>query len=460
MAFNLPLPKVVADVGPGGGIPSAINALNAIQKQGLENSYYGPTAQANIASKNTYARYLPAQILGQVLSNPLVWQTMPKEQLQALSNQYTNALTNPPSVESLGGRPTSNGLLSRFVNWLDNKQGGQGAQNPLAQSAMPAQQNQKPIASDAMVNDIAMNGNNGYNNNQQKLPNTTINGLAPSNTLPGAQGGINPASVAGAQVKGLETTATSEASAQTQQWTDIIKRDSQLANGAQQNLNYLDKISLVQPKLGKYEKGPLWGRLPAASEAAYEFDTSANALANSVAQANEKGHITDAARDTYSGIKPNRQNPDVSFKHMVDFNKGMNRRLLELPAFNNAVKKLGLDPNQAQAIWTYYSNERPFYDPKTNKIPAKNLGTWEDFLTPQKIAQALSPRAQQQAAQNANKKVPKNVGTTQPGKIEPFEGQQPPSGTRWMLNPQGQKEAVNNEWQIGDPELEGYEEVE
>ena len=37
MAFNLPLPRVVADVGPGGGIPTALNALNVLQGQGYAN---------------------------------------------------------------------------------------------------------------------------------------------------------------------------------------------------------------------------------------------------------------------------------------------------------------------------------------------------------------------------------------------------------------------------------------
>lgn len=67
--YELPLPKVVADVGPGGGIPSAINALNDIQKKSLENKFYAPNIESQIGYRNSLKtgqditnQYLPDQL--------------------------------------------------------------------------------------------------------------------------------------------------------------------------------------------------------------------------------------------------------------------------------------------------------------------------------------------------------------------------------------------------------------
>lgn len=371
-----------------------VNAIRqrrlASNKNALENEYFGPTQEANIASKTTYARYLPSQILGQVLSNPLVWQTMDKEQLHALTEQYTQSLTNPPDIESLTGIKHSKGIFPMLMDFFN----GKSNENKNAFAEPKTFENKNPMSQEMSPN-ISQN-NNPINNGLPSggLPNTTINRVAPNYKSPGAYGGINPTTVQGAQAKGLETTATSEAASQTSDWSNITKRDSQLANSARQNLNYLDKLAVTQPKLKSYEKGRFAGSFPAFSDAATEFDTYANALANSVAAANEEGHITDAARNTYFSMKPNRTNPDLAFKNLVKFNQGMNARILELPAFNNAAKQLGLEPGQAQSVWTYYSTKKPFYDAKSNKVLDKNLGTWEDFLTERKIVEALSPKLQ------------------------------------------------------------------
>jgi len=70
---DIPLPKIVPDVGPGGPIADVYNALNnqALfqRKQALENQFYAPKAQADIASANALNQqrmiqnqYLPDQL--------------------------------------------------------------------------------------------------------------------------------------------------------------------------------------------------------------------------------------------------------------------------------------------------------------------------------------------------------------------------------------------------------------
>lgn len=46
MALNIPLPKVVADVGPGGGIVTAMRGMNALTQENMQNRLLGLKGQA------------------------------------------------------------------------------------------------------------------------------------------------------------------------------------------------------------------------------------------------------------------------------------------------------------------------------------------------------------------------------------------------------------------------------
>ncbi len=54
----LPLPSVIANVGPGGSIVSSMAGINALRKSMLENQYYGPNIQSEIAQRNALANKL------------------------------------------------------------------------------------------------------------------------------------------------------------------------------------------------------------------------------------------------------------------------------------------------------------------------------------------------------------------------------------------------------------------
>ncbi len=401
----LPLPKVVADTEAGGGLVTSLKGLNALQKSNLENQYYGPTQQANIASKSTYARYLPAQILGQVLANPIAWQTMPKEQLQALVAQYGNAMANPPSLQSLSGQPTQQ--TSPFAMLMNKLQGNnQPSQNALTQPPIagggpspgtgnalvqPTEFGANNRMSDAEVNHIANFGNGS-------LPNTAINRIAPTLQGDAAYGGINPMTANKAQAAGLEATATGEAAAQTDLWKETQKNANSAAEQAQANLNLLDKLEESYGKLNRFEKGPIAGKIPAFSEAASDVDKAQAGLADSVARAQQEGHITQADRATYGSMKPSRDQPGNAFKHQILFNRGMNERVQEKPAFLQAAQEHMLNPTQTAALWTAYISQRPFYNAKKNEINEKNLGSWEDFFTPKKFKEAMSPKARKESS--------------------------------------------------------------
>ena len=48
----LPLPRVVADVGPGGSVVTGMRGANALEKSNLENQYYAPNIESEINSRN------------------------------------------------------------------------------------------------------------------------------------------------------------------------------------------------------------------------------------------------------------------------------------------------------------------------------------------------------------------------------------------------------------------------
>jgi len=84
------------------------------------------------------------------------------------------------------------------------------------------------------------------------------------------------------------------------------------------------------------------------------------------------------------------------FKCIVEYEKSLNDRLQEYPAFSQRAQLAGLTPAQADAVWIRYANERPFYDIKNKKILSDNMGTWENYLTPDSIQQTFSPSYRKQ----------------------------------------------------------------
>lgn len=403
MAFNLPLPSI-QDVS----VQHQMAGLNALQKQNLENRYYGPAQAANIAAKTTYAQYQPAQILGQVLANPLAWQNMDPKVLAGLVQQYGNRLAHPPSIQSMMpdvGGGAGNGLLGMLLNRIGN--GGQQSQNPMAQGGMgsggmPQATGGGPVPQDGTGNALDTGGagatdssgnallNPPSGGNSSGIPDTTANRIA-GRYNSNRPGGINAFTTAGAQATGLATTATTEAANQANQYKAMIDDSSQAAEQGQNVLNLLDKAQESYPRLKNWEKGPVFGRLPAVTTAASDTDRATAGIADSVARAQQTGHITQGDRVTYQSIKADRSQPGDSFRHQVDFMRGMNERIQEKPAFLERAQEMGLNPAQANSVWTYYIHQRPFYDAKNNRINQGNINSWEKFLSPQKINEALRP---------------------------------------------------------------------
>lgn len=138
----IPLPRVVADVGPGGPLVTSQRGMNALTQESLENkirgvqSDYAPyTTYADAQSKLAYANYLPWQIKAQVLSNPMLayaFKDNPNEfgrLLKEFGQQMpsANALTSGVNMPLPSQR--SQGLLSLLLNKITGNGQPQNAMN-------------------------------------------------------------------------------------------------------------------------------------------------------------------------------------------------------------------------------------------------------------------------------------------------------------------------------------------
>lgn len=409
----IPLPQVVPDVGPGGGIVTAMRGMNALTQSNLQNEIaraqakYAPyNAYADALSKIAYAQMGPANAIAQMLSGPGA-SNLTREQTIALGTQMQNLLKGynqnnvlpPPNMMSQGN---GNGLLGILMNKLiGNQQSNAGVPmpnnalnaNPSGGSSEYGAINQ---ASPDYVTNVANNGN-GAPPLSTPTANLPFGRTAAQLAIPGSQGGATPAAGAHATQAAMDTGATTEAANLANAWNDQFKQSTSDANGARASLNILDKLQQSYTELGKLEKGPVKGNLPAFTTASQDFDKTQVALADSVAKAQQSGHITGKDREVYSSMKPTRDMTPDAFKHQVDFINGMNERILERPSFDSRIQAAGLTPQQGEIIWQNYIKQRPFYDAKKHEYLGDNIGTWEDFLEPEKIKQAFSPKAQKQA---------------------------------------------------------------
>jgi len=463
MFSGIPLPKVIADTGPGGNVLTGMQGANQQAISRAQAQYAPQQAYANALLTTQQAQWLPYQYKMQALSNPLLWAAA--AQNPALQQQLTTMLSNPMQGTSLAQgsniKPPSinNSLLGLLFHKLisptqtSNAVSPQGLNQESSQQGSGIMMNSPDPMTNQRVNPI-QNPQGGVG----VLPESTIGRVGQGNPL----AGVNPASISQAQSSALNTTATSEAAAQSAMWKDIYDTDIHQANGAQNNNNLLDDFKNASNRLGWAERGPIataLGRAPAFTNAASDTDKAAIALGDAVARAQQSGHINIADREIYKGMKPSRDMPTESRQHLVDYISSMNNRIGEKPAFDVKAQQLGLNPQQAQSAWIYYTKKRPFYDGKTNKINEDNLGSWEDFLTPDKIQEALSPKQQKSAEkemksssevnndQSLQQPVNGNVKNDQ-GYISMHEGQksikmQTPDKKMWDIDPAHLQEAID-----------------
>lgn len=169
----LPLPRVVADVGPGGGIVTARRGINALTQSNLENqikkvqAQYAPiTVPAEAASKLAYANLMGPQFLAKLMGNEDILANMTPEQRGKALNMVYQAGSGQTSGNSLGGR-LNNPLspISNVLNKLKNSFGfggqnsNQQSSNGLVQQRGLAQQDRSTVDMRSPDQPYVMQGN-------------------------------------------------------------------------------------------------------------------------------------------------------------------------------------------------------------------------------------------------------------------------------------------------------------
>lgn len=411
-----------------GGLATTYNALT---KSNLENQYYGPTQMADIAAKNVYAQYLPAQMLGQMLSNPYVWQTMDKNVLNNLVKQYGQTLSNPPSIQSLSGMPNNGGgWASALWNKITGNSGanGAGSSNPLSPQGMPSagggvsggggngyQQfganNRSP---NAEIGQIADQGNNSFNQPTPSPPVSSSNGAnaltgvpvgyntpgtrqAAGLTNPGSFGGNNPIAAAQTQQDVMKTAATGQTQAATDQWKAL---QDKAAASATLNNNLVNSANGFHDAYGKSSyTGARWGSLPssglfvAPSKLGGSMgpeqlaDRYSDNMATTLAPNVISGHITDASRSLVSRLKLARSLEPDAEKAMYGSITSTGQRLKNEQDFYNQIRQQNPDvlPSEAEGLWSSFNNHFPPYDYKDGTPAPQNNPRWKQYATPEAL---------------------------------------------------------------------------
>lgn len=209
--MSLPLPNVVADTGPGGGVVTSMRGINALTNSGLENQYagirnkYAPyNMYADALSKIAYAQYLPYQLQAQALSNPLLWMAMKDnpEAAKEMMSRFSQSVPNGNNMGTLPGgaqlpnpsQSTGNSLLSMLIDKITGGNSGGGSNALPSPGAGGGQPSSNALtgggdfgannrASDQEVENVA----NGLNLDGSPR---TAGGNSSNALLPSAQGGV------------------------------------------------------------------------------------------------------------------------------------------------------------------------------------------------------------------------------------------------------------------------------
>lgn len=191
--MSLPLPKVVPDVGPGGGLLNALNAINSFADNSHKRRYNqvkadwaNTTIPAQAMSQLAYANAVGPQFIAKLMQNPAFIAQLSEEQKKNLKEmEYTfgNAAgkRSIENINNLNNMPHSSGISSQ--PGTNSKSGllWDGLKNALGLRANNQQQSQNPLNQNPMQQPIPQNGRISPNGMNMEL-NTDMRGQ--KQTLP------------------------------------------------------------------------------------------------------------------------------------------------------------------------------------------------------------------------------------------------------------------------------------
>ncbi len=153
----LPLPRVIPDVGPGGGLVTAMGGMNALANALHQTKYnkvkadWAPTTiPAQAYSQLAYANAVGPQFMAKLMQDPKFMGNLSEPQRQALAGMQYNFSTQPKGFDKFNqdvphsgiGQPSTNSFSGRIKNALHDLFGRNNtgnAQSPMQQQNMPQQ---------------------------------------------------------------------------------------------------------------------------------------------------------------------------------------------------------------------------------------------------------------------------------------------------------------------------------
>lgn len=432
--------------------PGQMNPMNQAFQAALES--YGnierskalpQQLQADIASKSAYAAYTPAGYASKIISNPEIFYTLPKEQQQQLLNTVANMPSNPMDIlKQRSGN--QGGPLSQLWNGAFGSNQQQGmqqqrmpqtpSQGKVYQDEQPVQQGNYPGSNTPIYEGDMGTGSAPPMNSDQAMQivenrpdyNVPIDTSNPRmnqfnrNTGTSEGNRILAEKFPSNEFNELKEAKKLEQKMQSDLWAKRIEKTGEAIDQTQESLTALKAMESLYGKIDKYQKGPLFGNLPAlGSGSAGTFDTLAKNVATSNLRAMQTGHITNVDFQIGDQLKPNRTMNKDQFKNIIEYQKGIKERTQERLQFDTAARKAGTPIDQANSIWAKYIADKPFFNSETNRINKDNMNKWQPYLK----------------GNSVNYGEAKNEAEV--------SGRSPPEGTVWMIRPDKMKVPVHKD---------------
>lgn len=406
----LPLPRVVADVGPGGPLVTSMRGMNALTASNLENQIkkveaeYAPwTNYANALSKMAYSQFLGPQTTAKMLTDPATRGLFTPEQQAQLAKAYmaqnyngvNSALSNIPTPDKFNR--SGGGLINLVRSFFSPSQSQAPSNNAFQGMPMPSNQGGRPMnqlpVNPPVSNAVAPPGSTiGYN--------TPASQQAQGLQIPGTVGAANPAAATQRNEKAAEVGAVGQTATQNALWQNVQEKASTNTQVATDLHNALDQFhtnfkeaTIKGPGTQRFNPyGLVAGVLNAAG-----LDVTPEQLASTaktdmvtlLAPLRQKGHVTDANMELFSGIKLDPAMTDKAEKVMYDSMSSSIERMQEYQDFISFIRRQNPDiqENEAESLWRYYNRQYPPYDKVKQKPNPQYVDKWDIFASPQALQQ-------------------------------------------------------------------------
>lgn len=378
------------------------NALQMLSSA-LQTAFYPQAQQAEIASKQAYAKYAEPQLLASLISNPFVFASNPQA-AQAISNKI------------LGGLSGGMGNQQETPQYKPNQPNNSGNERPQPQvpfrsttppPAVPFNERLRQANADfggstfkvGESSEVAPSRPDINNPNVQPQNMQNQSGL-PSTGNPFLDALFNK-NYSTPQYEAYKTKTQEQAKNEADLWPKLLTDSFDSAKDANDITSNLNSFNEYYKKSNF--KGPLGGLAPTTGLGAGLTKLGLNVfgtkeqkksgLANeqlaeqmaantqsAMAKLVAQGKVAVQELQFAGLMKPGRQLEPKAVQESVNFWNAKNKQLSDEPHFLYAAQQKGFDPQTAQALWKNYIQIRPIYDIKNKKINTKNIGNWRDFL--------------------------------------------------------------------------------